>query len=71
VITTILFNFGMVLIVPQLFLLGLWTMGKIIDLSTTVPRQYAKPEVKPLLNFTVDELMQSSRADCMKTAQGR
>ena len=69
--TTILFNFGMVLIVPQLFLFGLWTMGKIIHLSTTVPRQYAKPEVKPLLNFTVDELMQSSRADCMKTAQGR
>jgi hypothetical protein len=27
--------------------------------------------VKPLLNFSVDELMQSSRADCMKTAQGR
>ena len=32
--------------------LGTWTMGKIIDLSPTVPRQYAKPEVKPLLNFT-------------------
>jgi hypothetical protein len=41
--TTILFNFGMVFFVPQLFLFGLWTMGKIIQLSTTVARQYAKP----------------------------
>jgi hypothetical protein len=29
VMTTILFAFGMIFLVPQLFLIGLWTMGKI------------------------------------------
>ena len=31
--TTILFAFGMIFLVPQLFLIGLWTMGKIIVLT--------------------------------------
>jgi hypothetical protein len=30
---TILFAFGMIFLVPQLFLIGLWTMGKIIVLT--------------------------------------
>jgi hypothetical protein len=33
VMTTILFAFGMIFLVPQLFLIGLWTMGKIIVLT--------------------------------------
>ncbi len=30
--TTILFNYGMVFLVPQIFLIGLWTIGKTIAL---------------------------------------
>jgi hypothetical protein len=33
VMTTILFAFGMIFLVPQLFLIGPWTMGKIIVLT--------------------------------------
>jgi hypothetical protein len=33
VMTTILFTFEMIFLVPQLFLIGLWTMGKIIVLT--------------------------------------
>ena len=36
--TTMLFNFGMIFFVPQLFLIGLWTMGKSWHLPTTLPR---------------------------------
>jgi hypothetical protein len=31
--TTMIFNFGMIFFVPQLFLIWLWTMGKIIALA--------------------------------------
>jgi len=30
--TTMIFSFGMIFFVPQLFLIGLWTVGKIIAL---------------------------------------
>jgi hypothetical protein len=33
VMTAILFAFGMIFLVPQLFLIGLWTTGKIIALT--------------------------------------
>ena len=36
--TTMIFNFGMIFFVPQLFLIGLWTMGKSWHLPTTLPR---------------------------------
>ncbi len=31
--TMIVFAFGMIFLVPQLFLIGLWTVGKIIVLT--------------------------------------
>jgi hypothetical protein len=59
VMTTILFNFGMVFFVPQLFLIGLWTMGKTIEdypssgrhsapLTENAGRFRKRPKRKPL-----------------------
>jgi hypothetical protein len=31
--TTMIFNFGMIFLVPQLFIIGLWTIGKIVALT--------------------------------------